>query len=59
MAEANRFLTRAADAKRSSKRDEQNDGFDPQAPAAWLELFRDVAAQDNSGGGVDVLNGDV
>jgi hypothetical protein len=59
VAEANRFLTRAADAKRSSKRVELNDGFDPQAPGAWLELVRDVAALANSGGGVVVLNGDV
>jgi hypothetical protein len=59
VAEANRFLTRAADAKRSSKRVELNDGFDPQAPGAWLELVRDVAALANSGGGVVVLNGDM
>ena len=59
MAETNRFLNRAADAKRSSKRVELNDGFDPHAPGAWLELVRDMAALANSGGGVVVLNGDL
>ena len=59
MVETNRFLNRAADAKRSSKRVELNHGFDPRAPGAWLELVRDVAALANSGGGVVVLSGDV
>ncbi len=59
MAETNRFLTRAAEAKRSSKRVELDKRFDPQAPGAWLGLVRDVAAMANSGGGVVVLDGDV
>jgi hypothetical protein len=57
--ETNRFLSRGAEAKRSSKRVELDEGFDPQAPGVWLELVRDVAAMANSGGGVVVLNGDV
>jgi hypothetical protein len=57
-ADANRFLNRAAEAKRSSKRVELVDRFDSQAPGAWLELVRDVTAMANSGGGVVVLNGD-
>ena len=59
MAEPNKFLSRAAEAKRSSKRVELDEGFDPQAPGIWLELVRDVAAMANSGGGVVVLNGDL
>jgi hypothetical protein len=59
VAETNRFLSRAAEAKRSSKRVELDEGFDPQAPGVWLELVRDIAAMANSGGGVVVLNGDV
>ncbi|HLB18625.1 MAG TPA: hypothetical protein VK613_05795 [Gaiellaceae bacterium] len=53
-----RFLSRAAEAKRSSKRVELVERFDPQAPGVWLELVRDVAALANSGGGVVVLPGD-
>jgi hypothetical protein len=59
VAETNRFLSRAAEAKRSSKRVELNERFDPQAPGVWLALVRDVAAMANSGGGVVVLDGDV
>jgi hypothetical protein len=54
-----RFLKRAAEAKRSSKRVELAERFDPQAPGAWLELVRDVAALANSGGGVAVVGRDV
>jgi hypothetical protein len=57
--ETNRFLNRAAEAKRSSKRVELEETFDPQAPGVWLEVVRDVAAMANSGGGVVVLGGDV
>jgi hypothetical protein len=53
--DASRLLKRAADAKRSSKRVELKDRFDPAAPEAWLELVRDIAALANSGGGVVVL----
>jgi hypothetical protein len=59
VAEKKRFLSRAAEAKRSSKRVELSDRFDPQAPGVWLELVRDVAAMANSGGGVVVLDSDV
>jgi hypothetical protein len=59
VAETNRFLSRAAEAKRSSKRVELTDRFDPHAPGVWLGLVRDVAALANSGGGVVVLDGDV
>jgi hypothetical protein len=58
-ADPNRFLNRAAEAKRSSKRVELVERFDPQAPGVWVELVRDVAALANSGGGVVVLSGDV
>jgi len=57
--EANRFLSRAAEAKRSSKRVELDEGFDPQSPGVWLALVRDVAAMANSGGGVVVVHGEV
>jgi hypothetical protein len=59
VAETNRFLSRAAEARRSSKRVELDEGFDPQTPGVWLELVRDVAAMANSGGGVVVLHGNV
>ena len=59
MTETNRFLSRATEAKRSSKRVELDDGFDPKSPGVWLELVRDVAAMANSGGGVVVLVGDL
>jgi hypothetical protein len=58
-ADPNRYLIRAAEAKRSSKRVELVERFDPHAPGVWLELVRDVAALANSGGGVVVLSGDV
>ena len=58
-ADPNRYLNRAAEAKRSSKRVELVERFDPQEPGLWLELVRDVAALANSGGGVVVLSGDV
>jgi hypothetical protein len=57
--ETNRFLSRATEAKRSSKRVELDETFDPQTPGVWLELVRDVAAIANSGGGVVVLHGNV
>jgi hypothetical protein len=59
VAESNKFLSRAAEAKRSSKRVELDEGFDPESPGVWLELVRDVAAMANSGGGVVVLDGDL
>jgi hypothetical protein len=57
--QSNQFLNRAAGAKRTSKRVELKDRFDPETAGAWLELVRDVAALANSGGGVVVLRGDV
>jgi hypothetical protein len=54
---AERFVKRAAEAKRSSKRVELKERFDPNANDAQLELVRDVAAMANSGGGVVVLAG--
>jgi hypothetical protein len=59
VSETNRFLIRAGEAKRSSKRVELDETFDPQTPGVWLELVRDVAAIANSGGGVVVLHGNV
>jgi hypothetical protein len=47
----NRFLNRAANATRSSKRVALRDSVD------YVELVRDVAAMANSGGGVIVLDG--
>ena len=47
----NRFLARAAQATRSSKRVALRDRFDS------VELVRDIAAMANSGGGVVVLDG--
>ncbi|MFY9578086.1 MAG: hypothetical protein WAQ33_02065 [Gaiellaceae bacterium] len=57
MADPTRLLKRAAEAKRSSKRVELREGFDPQATGQWLELVKDVAAMANSGGGVVVVPG--
>jgi len=54
---AERFVKRAAEAKRSSKRVELKESFDPRSSGAQLELVRDVAAMANSGGGVVVLGG--
>jgi hypothetical protein len=53
VADANRLLKRAAEARRSSKRVELKDELD----SAWPELVSDVAAMANSGGGVVVLKG--
>ena len=53
MADANRFLSRAAEAKRSSKRVELKEGLDDGS----VELVRDIAALANSGGGVVVITG--
>jgi hypothetical protein len=49
--DATRFLSRAGDARRSSKRVALRDELD------YVELVRDVAAFANSGGGVIVLDG--
>ena len=57
MTGAKRFLTRAAQAKRSSRRIELKDEFDSQADGHLVEMVRDVAALANSGGGVVVLVG--
>jgi len=57
VADTSRFLKRAAEAQRSSKRVELRDGFDAQANGDLVELVRDVASLANSGGGVVVLAG--
>jgi hypothetical protein len=57
VADTTRFLSRAAGARRSSKRVELKESFDSAREGDWLELVRDVAAMANSGGGVIVLGG--
>ena len=59
MTSTERFVKRAAEAKRSSKRVELKEKFDPNATDAQIQLVRDVAAIANSGGGVVVLGGDI
>jgi hypothetical protein len=49
--DASRFITRAAEARRSSKRVALSESVD------YIELVRDIAAMANSGGGVIVLDG--
>jgi hypothetical protein len=49
--DASRFITRAAEARRSSKRVALRESLD------YIELVRDIAAIANSGGGVIVLDG--
>jgi hypothetical protein len=51
MADAARFLARAAAATRSSKRVEVREAFEP------VQVVRDIAAMANSGGGVIVVEG--
>jgi hypothetical protein len=51
LVDATRFLGRAVEARRSSKRVALRDSLD------YVELVRDVAAMANSGGGVIVLDG--
>jgi hypothetical protein len=55
--DADRFLKRATEAKRNSKRVELKQAFDPASAGDWLELVTDVAALANSGGGVVVVPG--
>jgi hypothetical protein len=57
LVDASRFLSRAAEARRSSKRVALKERFDKRASGDWLELVRDVTALANSGGGVVVLDG--
>jgi EC042_2821-lke REase len=57
VADTTRFLSRAAAARRSSKRVELKDDFGAEPEGEWIELVRDVAAMANSGGGVIVLDG--
>jgi hypothetical protein len=56
MAETKRFLSRAVEAKRSSRRVELKERFAPHVEADSLELLRDLVALANSGGGVVVLD---
>jgi EC042_2821-lke REase len=53
MTDANRFLSRAAEAKRSSKRIELKEELE----GGSVELVRDITALANSGGGVVVVAG--
>jgi hypothetical protein len=49
------LLSRAAEAKRASRKVEFMERFDPQDDGDWAELVRDIAAMANSGGGVVVV----
>jgi hypothetical protein len=49
------LLSRAAEAKRASRRVAFKERFDPNDDGDWTELVRDIAAMANSGGGVVVV----
>jgi hypothetical protein len=53
--DADRFLARAAEAKRESEHVAFKDHFDSGVEDDWVELIKDVAAIANSGGGVVVI----
>jgi hypothetical protein len=53
--DTDRFLARAAEAKRESEYVAFRDHFDPRAEDDWIELIKDLAAIANSGGGVVVI----
>jgi hypothetical protein len=55
MADTDRFLLRAAEARRESKLVEFKERFDPGNDGEWLELTKDIAAIANVGGGVIVI----
>jgi hypothetical protein len=55
MADTERYLPRAREAKRESKYVEFKDRFDPAENVEWLELLKDFAAIANSGGGVIII----
>jgi hypothetical protein len=58
--DTDRFLARAAEAKRESEYVAFSDRFNPATEGDWIELIKDLAAIANSGGGVVVIgvNGD-
>lgn len=55
MADTDRFLPRAVEAKRESKYVEFKEQLDPANEGEWLELTKDLAAIANIGGGVIVI----
>ena len=55
MADTDRYLPRAAEAKRESKYTEFKEQFDPTNDGEWLELIKDIVAIANIGGGVIVI----
>ena len=55
VADVNRFLLRAAEARRESKFVEFKGQLDPAKEGEWLELTKDLAAIANVGGGVIVI----
>lgn len=55
MVDTDRFLGRAAEARRESKLIEFKEQFDPANDGEWLELIKDIAAIANIGGGVIVI----
>jgi len=46
------LIQRALSAKRESKYVEFKAGFDPNSPAEWVEIVKDIVAIANSGGGI-------
>jgi hypothetical protein len=55
VADTDRYLLRAAQAKRESKYVEFKAEFDPTSDGEWLELLKDMVAMANVGGGVIVV----
>lgn len=55
MVDTDRFLGRAAEARRESKLVEFKEQFDPANDGEWLELIKDITAIANIGGGVIVI----
>jgi hypothetical protein len=49
------LVQRALTAKRESKYIEFKEGFDPNSPAEWCEVIKDIVAMANSGGGIIVF----
>ena len=55
MVDTDRYLPRAAEARRESKYVEFKEQFDPTSDGEWLELTKDLVAIANVGGGVIVV----
>jgi len=49
------LIQKALSAKRESKRIEFKETFDPNSPAEWCEIIKDIVAIANSGGGIIVF----